>query len=318
MRQGGFDKGFILISPRLIGLLRRLRPDVILVAEYTMATAYAVIAGRLLGVPVVVMQEHSARRLYRPGRLKRLYRRALVAGVDFFIANTQAAAAEVRTALGVEDRRIVEVSLLVPPERDDLTRRPVQLPVPNVRPLLLYVGQLVPGKNVRMLLDALHILVLADCPCSLWIVGEGPLRSELESLARERQLESRVEFLGSIPYESIGFAYQAADIFCMPTLSDYRSVSVLEAMRFGKPILDSAGDGNVTDLVCPGENGFVFDPRDAEEIARLVRRFIDEPELLVSMGRRSEAIMRSRTPAAAARRVCEVIELVLSTRRRRP
>lgn len=49
------------------------------------------------------------------------------------------------------------------------------------------------------------------------IVGDGPLRQQLEKSARDLSIASRVAFSGRLPYESIGFAYQEADIFVMPT-----------------------------------------------------------------------------------------------------
>jgi glycosyltransferase involved in cell wall biosynthesis len=309
----GLEAGVMYVSPRLISTLVRLRPDVILVTEYTVATAYAIVAGKILGSPVIIMQEHKS----APGLCKRIYRRLLASQVDCIIANTDAAKKEVMTTLGVSESKVRQFPMLVPPDCGDVIKKPVSLPAVYARPLLLFVGQLIARKNVQALLDAMHMLKGWGCSCSLWIVGNGPLRQELESSVHHLQLDDRVVFVGQLPYESTGFAYREADIFVMPTLFDYRSVSVLEAMRFGKPILVSVADGNATDMMRAGENGYVFDPHRAEEIACLTRRFIENPSLIRSMGDSSTQIIASHTPAAAAKQLADAVAFVEEERNQR-
>ena len=65
-------------------------------------------------------------------------------------------------------------------------------------------------------------------------------------------------FFRHVPYEGIGHLYAECDVFVMPTLSDYRSVSVLEAMRFGRALIVSRRDGNAGETARHGDNAFLF------------------------------------------------------------
>jgi glycosyltransferase involved in cell wall biosynthesis len=85
---------------------------------------------------------------------------------------------------------------------------------------------------------------------------------------------------------------------------------VLEAMVFGKPILCSKGAG-AYEMVIEGENGYLFEPQNPEEIAEGMRRFIDNPELAASMGEKSKQLIGQYTPEAAAKSMAEVAMNVL-------
>jgi len=84
----------------------------------------------------------------------------------------------------------------------------------------------------------------------------------------------------------------------------------LEAMLLGKPILCSKGAGT-SELVVHGENGYVFSPDDADELADLMQKFLDYPETIPAMGKRSQEIMAKYTPEAAAQCLAKVTELVI-------
>ena len=86
---------------------------------------------------------------------------------------------------------------------------------------------------------------------------------------------------------------------------------VLEAMVFGKPILCSKWAG-ASELVIDGENGYVFDPHDPEALAEIMKRFINEPKLVASMGRKSQQMMAHRTPKAAAQFLADVASTISS------
>ncbi len=104
----------------------------------------------------------------------------------------------------------------------------------------------------------------------------------------------------SVPYDAIGHVFAYCDVFVLPSLFDYRSVAVLEGMRFGMPIIDSAHDGNADDSVRDGVNGFVFEPTDLSSLTRAMREFIQRPALIEEMGARSAEVIADLTPLSAA------------------
>ena len=297
-------KSLLLVSPRAALDLAKARPDLILVLEYNMGLLWALLAARLTGAKLYVFQENAGYAGYALGGVRRAVRRRLASLIDGFLANTTAAADEIERTLSVDPVRVIQAPLLYPPAREEMLRRPFELADPTMRPLFLFVGRLDARKNVHTLLQASSILAQRGLDFSVWIVGDGPLRQQHLRTTRDLRLEDRVRFLPWIPSESLGFIYEKSDVFVMPSVRDYRSVSVLEAMRFGKPVLDSRSDGNAGDSVREAITGFLFDPRQPSELAQHMVSFVREPQLAARMGERANEMMnREYAPEVAADRL---------------
>jgi len=304
----GYDWMLTLVHPRIAWDIAKMAPDVVLVVEYTSATLLAFLGARMCGARFLIFQEHSARWGFKPGAVKRLWRKMLLKASDLIIANTEEAMREIWQLYPAYRAKIRVVPLLVPPDRGEMMKKEAELPRESPRPIFAYVGQLIPGKNVACIVDAAEILKRLGYRFSVWIVGNGPEKPKLQRVVTSKGLEDTVRFVDALPYESVGFVYAKSDVFVMPTLSDYRSMAVLEAMRFAKPIIDSTRDGNAGSLVVDGQNGFIFNPYDAEELADRMRRFIDFPNLIVDMGRESERKMWDLRPQKSAKLLVKALQ----------
>jgi glycosyltransferase involved in cell wall biosynthesis len=164
----------------------------------------------------------------------------------------------------------------------------------------LTVGRLVPGKGFGELIEAWA----AQGPAflggnSLWIVGEGPGRADLERLIRERSLSGHVTLLGHKTPEELAALYGACDAFVFPTLMDTWGLVVNEAMAAGLPILCSVCAGCHLDLIDPG-NGAIFDPLDAPAFAQALATFWRRRDRWAEMGAASRRIVSTYTPEASA------------------
>ena len=298
-------RAVFIMSPRLITELLRWRPDVIMTVEYTIATAWCLLAARLSGIRVVIYQEHRTQGEFSRGR--REVRRRLATLADGVIANTPAAHQEIVQTLGIRPGKVIDIPILTPPPREVLRQRPALVGTPSARPLYLFVGRLIPGKNVKTLLEAAHLLRRQGLEFSVWIAGDGPLRRSLEEDCDRLGLRDTVCFLGSIPYPSMGFFYEPCDVFVMPTNTDYRCVAVLEAMRFGKAVIDSKLDGNAGDTVRHGDNGLLFDPASPGELAECMAAFARDRRLAREMGSRSAQIMDDQSLDRAIGKLTQLV-----------
>jgi glycosyltransferase involved in cell wall biosynthesis len=288
VEESGYNpKAFNYISPRLVLRLRRWRPDVIMVVEYGVATLWSLVAGFGPRCKVAIYQENNTPRVYQRSPTRRLFRLVLARFADVFVANTNEAAEEITALLHVPRRKVVEIRLLLPPEREYLLAEAMDLPLRVPRPVFLFVGQLIGRKNPRVLLEAARRLANDGRKFTLWIVGDGPDRHALERVVERDGLQDMVTFLGPVPYRGIGHVYDAADVFVMPTLADVLSVAVLEAMRFEKPVIGSKQGGYAGTVVLDNVNGFLFDPANVIELVDRMRVFIDDPSLATEMGGRS-------------------------------
>jgi glycogen(starch) synthase len=284
----GYEKPFSYTSPVLISSLVRWHPDVVIAMEYRIATLWSLTAGLLARCPVVILQEHKSPEEFLRSPTRHLFRLLVLARLaSGFVANTQEAATEIITRLRVPPAKVSVVPLLLPPLREYLLTDPIKLPEVVIRPVFVFVGQLIGRKNVRSLLEASQRLLAEGRRFTVWIVGDGPDREMLERSVESTGLRDIVTFLGAVSYRSIGHVYEASDIFVMPTFADVISVAVLEAIRFGKPVIGSKLGGFAGYVVLDGANGLLFDPTNISELAGHMRSFIDDPKLARSMGSRS-------------------------------
>ena len=141
-----------------------------------------------------------------------------------------------------------------------------ELGIPDEAAVLLSVGDLNKNKNHRAVLEALARMENRNL--HYVVCGRGPLKEELEAFAREKGLADRVRFMGY--RDDIPAFYAMADVFVFPSFREGLSVSVMEAMASGLPIVCSRIRGN-TDLVQEGVNGFLMDPGKPESIAQAIR-----------------------------------------------
>jgi glycosyltransferase involved in cell wall biosynthesis len=144
----------------------------------------------------------------------------------------------------------------------------------------VYVGRLSPEKGVRTLLAAWERL---PSPIPLHIVGDGPLRRELEEKARERGL-STVSFLGHLPREKTLDAIRAARFLVLPSeCYENFPMTIAEAFASGTPVLCSRM-GAMKDLVGDGRTGLHFCPGDPSDLAVRARWAWSNPECMGVMG----------------------------------
>ncbi|SFF51447.1 glycosyltransferase family 4 protein [Blastococcus tunisiensis] len=304
-RGTGHNLQFYLVSPALIGLLRKIRPDVIICMEYSIASMWAIVAGRWLGRRVYIFQEHAAAATLRPGFLKTAYRRLLVRLAQGVIANTPEARAEVLDVLKARPDTVVDLPLLVPRDPGRSCTPPEPSPSTTEGPEFLVVGRLVAPKNVEAVLDATAVLRAEGLRFGVTIAGDGPHAAALHDHAVRAGVEDAVTFVGAVPGNRIGHYYRRADAFVLPSLGDYRSVSVLEALQFGLPVVDSIFDGNAHTTVRHGHNGFVVDPRSVKELAGAMRTLIVDGGLRAAMAAQSARTLRHLTPESSASAVLE-------------
>lgn len=147
------------------------------------------------------------------------------------------------------------------------------------KPVVLFVGRLVPEKRVSDLIEACSML---GDGCELLIVGDGPALPGLESLAT--RLLPQTRFLGRRTGEELGLCFAGTDLFVLPGSG---GLAVQEAMTYGKPVVVASADGTQSDLVREGRNGFHVPAGDLVALTKTIDACIGDRTLLETMGRES-------------------------------
>lgn len=158
---------------------------------------------------------------------------------------------------------------------------------------VLTVGRLVEKKGYEYSLRAIARVVQKYRNIEYWIVGDGPLKSSLNDLAAQLQLQGIVSFLGPKVQEQIIPLYHQADLFMLPSVTaadgdmEGQALVLQEAQTAGLPVISTRHNG-IPDGVLDGQSGFLVPERDAEALAEKILYFIEHPEQRQAMGRRGQ------------------------------
>jgi glycosyltransferase involved in cell wall biosynthesis len=215
------------------------------------------------------------------GRLQNHLWKNFINLFDVLIAYSQRGAAEYSN-LRFPVERILVASNAV-------TYRPTQ-PIPERpdrwedRPGVLFVGRLQTRKRVDQLLYACANLPVELQP-RLVIIGDGPIRSDLEDLARK--VYPGAKFVGAKTNVELSPYFIAADLFVLPGTG---GLAIQEAMAYGLPVIVAQGDGTQADLVRP-ENGWLIPPDDLVALKTTLFTALKDANRLRIMGKESYHIV---------------------------
>jgi len=127
--------------------------------------------------------------------------------------------------------------------------------------VFIFVGRLIPVKNLPFMLEGFYEVLKENSKVHLLIVGDGPGRKSLMQFVKEKGMNKNVTFTGNIEREKVVDYYSAADVFIITSKYESFSLVVLEAMSCSLPLIVSSS-GWLPRLIKDGENGKVIDPDD--------------------------------------------------------
>ncbi len=153
--------------------------------------------------------------------------------------------------------------------------QPRPSPVANP-PEILCVGRLTPAKGQAVLLHACRLLRVRGRAFHLTLVGDGPDRVMLESLAQELEIADAVHFAGAVGQHEIQAYYDRATVFVLPSFAEGLPVVLMEAMAKGVPCLSTRITG-IPELIRHGENGLLVTPADVQGLAVAIEELLREP-----------------------------------------
>jgi glycosyltransferase involved in cell wall biosynthesis len=279
-------------------LVQQRRPAVVHAHLFASAAA-AVVATRGLSVPIVLTEHTEAPWRDRAARAvsRRVYQR-----VDHVVAVSSAIRDTLVRTYGVPAGR---VDLLLPATTAPAAARPRARGAPAA--LVGVVGRLVPEKGVDVFLRAAALVTSAVPSARFVVVGDGPLRAELEDRAASLRLAGVVSFTGfraDAPRVIAGL-----DVLVVPSRSDGSPLVVCEAMAAGVPVVASRV-GGLPDLVVHGDTGLLVRPEDPEGLARTLVGLLEDPAAVQALGAGARHLAAARSHARLVDRMTEVYSAV--------
>jgi glycosyltransferase involved in cell wall biosynthesis len=153
-------------------------------------------------------------------------------------------------------------------------------------PIVLSVGRLVYYKGFEVAIEAMQ-----GTAATLLIIGEGPLRANLEAKARSLHVDKKVVFVGEIHNRSLLPYYLAADVFVLASVARSEAFGIvqLEAMACQVPVVNTALDSGVPFASLHGDSGLTVPPEDARALGAAIRQLLADGDLRKRYGERGRA-----------------------------
>ncbi len=161
--------------------------------------------------------------------------------------------------------------------------------IPMDKPIVMYLGRLDAEKHVSILLRALQHLD-TKLPYHAVVVGDGNDLSHLMEVATDLGLEKRVTFVGRIEEADKPMILRLGTIFAMPSPAELQSISTMEAMASGMPVV-AVNAGALYELCQHERNGYLFEIDDYEMMARGIGMLLADRELVETMSAQSKEIV---------------------------
>lgn len=251
-------------------------------------------AARLAGVPMVVHTLHSlVFHEYQAAWQNRLYRtlkRACVPMTDVYISvNDMTARGALEAGIGrpaqhvtifsgIELDRFLRIRDLLSPE--EAKRR---LGLSPQRPVIGKIARLFPLKGHEQFLQAARHVKDREPEAQFLLVGDGPLRADIEAQAGRLGLSDSLHFSGRVPPDAVPACLQAMDVVVHTSLREGIARVLPQAGAVGKPVVTFSLDG-APEVVHDGVSGYLVPPLDTAAIGDRVLALLRDPDARARMG----------------------------------
>ncbi len=175
-------------------------------------------------------------------------------------------------------------------------REKYNIPIGSI--LLVFCAKFIARKRPQDALIALQKAYQADV--YLLMIGDGPMRTELEQLAFTLRVEEKVKWVGLVKYSDLPSHYSASDILIFTSETEQFGLPVNEAMLCELPVIISDRLGCRHDLVKEGENGYTYKCGNTDELASRIKQLANDSEKRIQMAHKSAELIQNWSPSVNA------------------
>ena len=156
--------------------------------------------------------------------------------------------------------------------------------------LILSIARLAPDKGLEYLIEAAAMLPHTGHRIQIVIAGDGPARERLEQQVRNLRVGDRLRFVGF--RQDVGDLLAACDVVILPSLREGLSISLLEAMAAGKPII-ATSIGSQREVASHADMALLVPPADARSLSERILQLTGDPALMARLGANARTVYES-------------------------
>jgi glycosyltransferase involved in cell wall biosynthesis len=279
--------------PRLLLRTTRTRPD-LLYARYSLFTFAPAVVARIRKVPLVLeINDATFIKRSRPLAMRAVARR--IEGWIFRQAAVCVTISRTFAQMACSNFHLSPDRVLVLPNAINPNRfLPDRPPAARNATVLGVVGAFVPWHGLDFLVDAVARLRVGNPGLAVLLVGDGPIRSEIETQVHRLGLDEIVRFTGFVPPTEVPHLLREMDICVIPDSNDHGSpMKLFEYMAMGKAIL-APRYSPIEEVLENGVTGLLFAPRDLEDFCCQAERLLQDRSMREALGQNARGAVLER------------------------
>ncbi len=278
------------------GLFQQLKnenPDVIIVSGFSSATIKVFLYSLIKRTPYIIWNGSIAKKGRKDSFIRTLQRRLLTSFATAFVAYGSKAK-EYLIKLGASENQVFISTNTVDTSYFEIATNDCRLSIDDDGlNHFLYLGYLVPRKNVGLLIDMANNLQKQRNDFCIDVIGDGESREQLELKVKNLGLSQFVKFHGFKQKHELPPYFAQTKALLFQTDFDIWGLVLNEAMAAGVPCLSSVNAGASSDLIKNGYNGFIVDYENKSDIIEKINFIIENPEKVIEMGKRASEFVNT-------------------------
>ena len=295
-------------GPEVRRILDEFQPDVVHVQVSDPIGLSVVSYARKRGIPVVTTEHNQPEVLTEPLRVPKLIKKPVDAMLSAYFANRQSKSdfvtmpteKAIKNFIYDKGREFVVPVAAVSNGVDLSHFKPGRAPaeiyakynIPSNRPVVLYVGRVDPEKKVGLVVEAFSKMLDAwqgDVLPLLLVVGDGVDKNRLIKKIHDIGISDVVRFLGKVLPPDLYELYKVGDVFATASTIETQGIVLIEAAACGLPLI-AVDAGAVSEVCIDGENGFLCEPGNVDEISAAMLKILSDTDLRDKFSRESVTI----------------------------
>ena len=300
----------MLAAPRLLRLIKRAKPDLILPLDDLPSVPSAFI-GKLLKIPVMYYKSYNEFNAWEETKTSKtpvfMFRLAELLTTKYLpfkrILSPNFYLVHEAEKMGVPKERFATVKICVDEDlfeqiKSDFDKQKERgrWGLSSEDFVITFIGALTIGKGITYLLEAIP-LVVKELPQSKFIiVGDGELRESLNSLVRKLKIEEQTVFVGSQPYQNIPRIILMSDLMVIPSLMEGFSRAALESLALGRAMV-TTNRGGLPEVNLSGETGLMVEAKDHVQLANSLIKLAKNDRLREGMEKKCVEVYRANFSA---------------------